>query len=245
MYEPVSTFPAPRFNFGGCAADNRGVDQVSRPMLVVLAAVVLLAGAWFTVLRPKPDDGASDSPTPAAQAPGTKGLTSAVDKAKNASAQSDAANARIQQATGGESSSAVKPAATGAAKPATTPAAKAKKGAAPATPAVKVPASDPSSKLLAKVADGKTLVLLFWNSKGADDRAVRAAVRGLGHDKKVATAVAPIAKVADYEAITTGVEVFTAPTVLVIGKDRKAKTITGLTDARELRQLVGDVRAGR
>jgi len=244
VYEPASTFPTPGLNFGGCAADNRGVDQVSRPMLVVLAAVVLLAGAWFTVLRPKPDDGASDSPTPAAQAPGTKGLTSAVDKAKNASAQSDAANARIQQATGGESSAAAKPAAAGpAAKPATTAAAKAKKPATPA--AAKVPASDPSSKLLAKLADGKTVVLLFWNAKGADDRAVRDAVRGLGHDKKVATAVAPIAKVGDYEAITTGVEVFTAPTVLVIGKDRKAKTITGLTDARELRQLVGDVRAGR
>jgi hypothetical protein len=240
----MSTFPAPRFNFGPSAADNRGVDQVSRPMLVVLAAVVMLAGAWFTVLRPKADDGASDSPTPAAQAPGTKGLTSAVDKAKNASAQSDAATARLQQATG-ESSSAAKPAATGAAKPATTPASKAKKAPAPATPAVKVPASDPSSKLLAKLADGKTVVLLFWNSKGADDHAVRDAVRGLSRDKKLATAVVPITKVGAYEAITTGVEVYTAPTVLVIGKDRKAKTITGLTDARELRQLVGDVRAGR
>jgi hypothetical protein len=64
-------------------------------------------------------------------------------------------------------------------------------------------------------------------------------------DKHVATAVAPIAKVGAYRAITTGVQVLTAPTVLVIGKDHKAKAITGLTDAAELRQLVGDVRAGR
>lgn len=237
----MSTFPAPRFNFRGWAADNRGVDQVSRPMLVVLAAVVMLAGAWFTVLRPKADDGGTSSPTPAAQAPGVKGLSSAVDKAKNASAQSDAANARIQQATGGTEAAASKPAA--AAKPATTAAAKPKAKAA--TPAPKVPASDPSAKLLAQLGHGKTVVLLFWNPKSSDDRAVRTAVRDLRGDKRIATAVAPIGKVGAYQAITTGVEVLTAPTVLVIGKDRKAKTVTGLTDVPELRQLVGDVRAGR
>jgi hypothetical protein len=234
----VQASPAP-FNFVGVPADNRGVDQVSRPMLAVLAAVVVLAGAWFTVLRPKSDDGASSSPTPAAQAPGVKGLSSAVQKAEDASAKSDAANARIQAATGGTASPAATTSKSAAAAKSATPA-----SAANSDPKARIAAGDPSAPLLAKVADGKTLVVLFWNKRGADDRAVRDAVRSL-KNKKIATAVAPIAEVGDYQAITTGVQVLTAPTVMVIGKDHKAKTVTGLTDAAELRQLVGDVRAGR
>src|SRR3569623_184831 len=99
-----------RLNFGRGAADNAGVDQVSRPMQIALVAVVLLAGMWFTVLKPKPADDSAPAPAPAASsapvAPGTKGLTSAVDKAKAASATSDATNAKIQAATGEAKSSA-------------------------------------------------------------------------------------------------------------------------------------------
>jgi endonuclease I len=85
-------------------------------MQIALVAVVLLAGMWFTVLKPKSSsDSASSSftpvptattaaATPAAStdkvAPGVKGLVTAVDKAKAASATSDAANAKIQAATG-------------------------------------------------------------------------------------------------------------------------------------------------
>jgi hypothetical protein len=210
-------------------------------MLVVLAAVVVLAGAWFTVLRPKTDDGASSSPAPAAQAPGVKGLTKAVDKAKGAVSQSQAAATKVEKAAGNETASKTS-SSPAAAKPASTPAT-AKANAA--GPALKASAGDPSAPLLAKLGNGKTVVLLFWNAKGADDRAVRDAVRSMGKDKKLTTAVVPISKVAEYQAITTGVQVLTAPTVLVIGKDGKAKTISGLTDAAELRQLVGDVRAGR
>jgi hypothetical protein len=208
-------------------------------MLAVLAAVVVLAGAWFTVLRPKADDGGS-SPTPAAQAPGQKGLSNAVDKAKGAAAQSQAANDKLQKATGEEPAKTSASPKAKAAKPAV--AATKAKGAGPAP---KIAAGDPSAPLLAKLGSGKTVVMLFWNSKSSDDRAVREALQALGKDKRVATAVAPIAKVGAYQAITTGVQVLTAPTVLVIGKDRKAKTVTGLTTPAELRQLVGDVRAGR
>jgi hypothetical protein len=212
-------------------------------MLAVLAAVVLLAGAWFTVLRPKADDGASSSPAPAAQAPGQKGLTSAIDKAKGAVAESKASAEKVEKAAGNDPAAAPSsPASTKAATKAATTAAATAKGS---TPAAKVAAGDPSAPLLAKLGNGKTLVVLFWNAKAADDRAVRDALRTMRKDKHVATAVAPIAKVGAYRAITTGVQVLTAPTVLVIGKDHKAKAITGLTDAAELRQLVGDIRAGR
>src|SRR3954451_24752955 len=93
-----------RLNLTRGAADNAGVDQVSRSMQIALVAVVLLAGMWFTVLKPKPatDDVAATpvATTAAPVAPGVKGLTSAIDKAKAASATSDATNAKIQKATG-------------------------------------------------------------------------------------------------------------------------------------------------
>jgi hypothetical protein len=91
-------------------------------MQIALVAVVLLAGMWFTVLKPKPADSSAPvaAATPAATpttassapvAPGVKGLASAIDKAKAASATSDATNAKIQSATGGTASTAA-PAAT-------------------------------------------------------------------------------------------------------------------------------------
>jgi hypothetical protein len=77
-------------------------------MQIALVAVVLLAGMWFTVLKPKSADTTTSAPvaqttTQSSEpvAPGVKGLTSAIDKAKGAAATSDAANARIQTATGG------------------------------------------------------------------------------------------------------------------------------------------------
>jgi hypothetical protein len=259
-------------------------------MQIALVAVVLLAGMWFTVLKPKPA-AETAAPTPAAVtpapassepvAPGVKGLTSAVEKAKGASAASDAANAKIQKATGSSPAAsapaAAKPAAA-AAKPAvakatpaaskgvkhTTPA-KAKttaavktatKVAAPAAikakpTAAKAPASpaktavdvDPSDRLLAYLAKGKTLVILFHGA-GADDRAARKAVHrtAKADPKHVVSAYIPIGDVGKYEAITSDVQVLSAPSILVIGTNGKATLLTGYVDAAVVRQTVGDAR---
>lgn len=257
-------------NLGPSPADNAGVDQVSRPMQIALVAVVLLAGMWFTVLKPKPVDApaptvaAPVAATPAAAAPvapGVKGLTSAVDKAKGAAATSDATNAKIQQTSGGAAAkpAAAKATATPAARPAvakaapgttaaaneTTAAAKANP-AATTTTAVKPAAAkapvDPSQALLAFLAKGKTVVLLF-HGDGADDAAARKAVHRVAlKDKGVISAYADITKVAAYSAITSDINVTTAPTILVIGTDGKVTPLTGYVDAGVVRQAVGDAR---
>jgi len=283
-------------NFRRGAVDKTGVDQVSRPMQIALVAVVLLAGMWFTVLKPKPDSGSSFTPvaaTPAATpstaakapvAPGVKGLTTAVDKAKAAATTSDAANAKVQQATGSApaasapaaatatpSAAAVKAKATAAAaakakatataaaatkakaaataataaaaaKAKSTAAAKAKADAAAKAKAPAV-AVDPSDRLLAFLAKGKTLVILFHGA-GADDRAARKAVHrtALGDPKHVVSAYVPIGDVGKYEAITSKVDVVTAPTILVIGTNGKATVLTGYVNAAVVRQAVGDAR---
>jgi hypothetical protein len=241
-------------------------------MQIALVAVVLLAGMWFTVLKPKPSTGtapvapvaAAPAPAPASSvpvAPGVKGLTSAIDKAKAASATSDATNAKIQKATGSSPTAsspvAAKPATPAKAKANTTAAiktgaqaaapvaAKTKPAAAaPTTAASKTAANvDPSDRLLAYLAKGKTLVILFHGA-GADDEAARKAVHrtALADPRHVVSAYIPIGDVGKYEAITSDVQVLSAPSILVIGTDGKATLLTGYVDAAVVRQTVGDAR---
>jgi hypothetical protein len=254
-------------------------------MQIALVAVVLLAGMWFTVLKPKPaTDSAAVAPVAAAPAPapassepvapGVKGLTSAIDKAKAASATSDAANAKIQKATGSSPAASSPAAATKPAVAKATPTAS--KGAKHATPAKAKPTAavktgakaapsvaaktkpaaaapsaaskpatdvDPSDRLLAYLAKGKTLVILFHGA-GADDKAARKAVHrtALADPKHVVSAYIPIGDVGKYEAITSDVQIFSAPSILVIGTDGKATLLTGYVDAAVVRQTVGDAR---
>jgi hypothetical protein len=240
-------------------------------MQIALVAVVLLAGMWFTVLKPKPDDGSSSAPIAAAPAaapaapkassepvaPGVKGLTSAIDKAKAASKTSDAANAKIESATGSPSAATktaavkaktpavkAKAAPTAAARKSGTKAATQKAAAArPATPAKTATPVDPSDRLLAYLGKGKTLVVLFYG-KSADDASARKAVHrtALADPKHVVSAYVPIAEVGHYSAITSGVDIVTFPTILVIGTDRKATALTGYADAGTVEQAVGDAR---
>ncbi|WP_445150198.1 hypothetical protein [Baekduia sp. Peel2402] len=255
-------------------------------MQIALVAVVLLAGMWFTVLKPKPaEESFTPTPSPAAAAPGTTGLSNAVDKAKAVSKTSDATNAKIQAATGGNATAA-KSTATKATPTATKPAAAAKTTATKAKATATKPATaksavtksaatkatvtstaaakakvksttsaagtkakavdvDPSDRLLAYLAKGKTLVVLFYGN-GVDDKAARKAVHNTAKadPKHVVSAYVKIAKVGDYDALTSDIQIFQAPSILVIGKNRKASLLTGYVDTRAVQQAVGDARRG-
>jgi pyruvate/2-oxoglutarate dehydrogenase complex dihydrolipoamide acyltransferase (E2) component len=173
------------------------------------------------------------------------GLGKDVDAAKGAAAASDAANAKVQAATGGTSArSGDATAAKKAAPAAKSPAAPAK--SVPAKPKAKAKAAtrNASAPLLRALDAKHAVVLVFWNRRGSDDRAVRRAVAAIDrHDGKVVVKVAPIAAVGRYEAITRGVQVLQSPTVLVIGSDHKARAIVGFTTTGELDQAVGDTLA--
>jgi hypothetical protein len=210
------------------------MDQVSRPVLIALGAVLLLAAVWLVALRPKPTVSVSDTPL----AP-----TTAIPKAKAAADASDAANAKVQAATGGTSAPAETPAAPAQtatpAQPATP--------AAPAAPAKPIKtATRLDGPIVREMRAGKVVVVLFWNAKAADDVATRGALREVPrHGGKVAVHVVPIADVARYPSITQGVTIAQSPTTLVIGRERNTRVITGLTEPRELAQAVGDALAGR
>jgi hypothetical protein len=214
------------------------VDQISPPFRIALVALLAVCALWFTVLKPK--DPATETSTPTA--PGVTSLGNDVNAAKDAAAKSDAANAKVQAATGGttatpsKSATATKPAAkTATKKPAAT-------GAAPA--AKKATGADPAASLLSALDRKDTVVLLFRNAKASDDRAVEKALKAVDrHKGNVVVKVAPIANVARYEAITRGAEVMQSPTVLVIGPDHKARAVVGFTTTREVDQVVADTLA--
>jgi hypothetical protein len=205
------------------------VAQISLPLRIALVAVLAVGALWMTVLKPKTP--ADDAPLPTA--PGVTGLANDVSAAKGAVDKSNAANAKTQAATGGvagpatSSPSAVKGAHDAAAGEPVKPA-----GAA---------APDRSAPLIRALDRRKAVVLLFWSRRGADDRAVRRAVRGLPtRHGRVVVKVAPISHVGRYTAITSGAEILQSPTTLVIGPDRTARPIVGLTTTGEVDQAVAD-----
>jgi hypothetical protein len=217
------------------------VEQVSRPVLIALLATVALVGAWFTVLRPKEETGGAAPPV--ATAPGQAGLERSIDKANGAVAVSKASADKAEQAAADASSETSAPVTPAKAK--ATAVAKAKPAVAPAKPKPALPKledGDRSGPILQDLADGKVVVALFFNPHGADDNAALRAVRAANrrHGNVVVHSI-PVQDVGDYNALTTGVQVLQAPTVLVIGPDHKARTITGYTEVKEIDQTVSDV----
>lgn len=212
------------------------MDQVSKPVLIALAAVVVFAAAKFTILSPKTDSGSTPA---AATAPGQAGLQSAIDKANTAVGVSKQSATRSEQAAAEASGDATPTSAPSKAK--ATAAKPATPAAAPAKPQPKLEDGDRSGPILRDLDAGKVVVALFFNPHGSDDnaslRAVRAANR---HHGRVIVHSIPIDDVGDYNALTSGVQVLQAPTVLVIGPDHKARTIVGYTEVQEIDQTVAD-----
>jgi hypothetical protein len=216
------------------------VDQVSKPVLIALAAIVVFAAAKFTVLRPKTDSGS----TPAvATAPGQAGLQSAIDKANNAVGVSKQSATRSEQDAAAASGDAAPAAAPAKAKAKATATAKPAKPAAiaPAKPEPKLEDGDRSGPILSALDNGKVVVALFYNPHGSDDNAALRAVRSANrrHGRVVLHSI-PIEDVGDYNALTSGVQVLQAPTILVIGPDHKARTVVGYTEVKEIDQAVYD-----
>ena len=206
------------------------MDQLSLPFRIALVALLAVAALWFTVLRPKPPV------APPPSAPGVTGLAKDVDAAKGAAAASDAANAATHAATAPAAKSGA------AAGP------KAASGAAPAPGATAKPAAgaDRSAPLLRALDGHRAVVLLFFNRRAVEDRAVRRAVAGVDRRHgRVVVKAAPIGDVGRYRAITAGAQVLQSPTALVIAPDRTARPVVGFTTTAELDQAVGDALAAR
>ena len=208
------------------------VDQVSLPMRIDLMVVLAFAALWFAALRPKPpasDPVAAPAPTPKT----ANGVTSAPKKAETAVAKADGAAAAKEAATGVKATKAA-PAKAAPAKAA--PAKPAAAAPSAAKPAAAAPA--PLQRVLDDLDAKRTTVLLFWDPRVSEDQEVRRAVADMDrHGGKVRIHVQRIGEVGLFEPVTRNVPVTTSPTVLIIGKDRRARSVEGLTVTRELDEL--------
>ena len=213
------------------------MEKLSRPYQIALGALVVLALAWFTVLKPSDPADAE-----VASVPGATGLSTAVGNAQGAAVASDANAAALQAAAatvggappvqaGTQAGVAIGRSPSGVTG--TTGAKGAKRAAA---------RRDPSAPILRAVAKGKVAIVLFYSRQAADDRAVRRALLAADrHNGRVVVRAVPIGRVAEYAAISEGVDVLQAPTLLVIGRGNRARSIVGFTDTRAIDQLVEDV----
>ena len=104
-----------------------------------------------------------------------------------------------------------------------------------------------------ELKQGHTVLVLFWNRKGAEDRAVRFQLQALREIERISHAPqnqryvleeAGAKEVGSFGTFTRAVQVYQTPTILIILPNGKTTTMTGLTDAYAIQQAISDAREG-
>lgn len=185
-------------------------------------------------------------------APGVEGLTRAIDKAQGAVAQSQR---EAQHAAGSEhptSSAAAHATHAASGVPAHPLAATPVHVHVHVTPpVVKHPAAKASTAKASmqttvehELQQGKTVLILFWNSHGSDDMAVHNALPNVQHalGPRVAVHYASAGQVGAFGTITHAVQVTQTPTLLIVNPHGQTTVLTGLNDAFAIQQAVAESR---
>lgn len=257
--------------------------QLSRPYQVALGAICVLAAVWFVALRGHSSSSGGGSSVPAPQpaapakaaapsssspsAPGVAGLTRAIEKARGAVRESELNAKQLQQKSAEASSPSSKrspsvgstggtrpspsPTHPGSAATRTSPSAPHPRSAHPAPAPAGAPARQ--VRVEGELKQGHTVVVLFWNPRGAEDRAVRFQLQGLREIERIfhvpqnqryVLEEAAAKEVGSFGTFTRAVQVLQTPTILIILPNGKTTTITGLTDAYAIAQAISDARKG-
>jgi hypothetical protein len=192
-------------------------------------------------------------------APGVEGLTKAISKAEGAvktsqqnakALEEKSAAASNESAAASKSSSAPATHTTSSAASPTSSAKSTPTSAAKPTHATAVKPSSSNSSTLAnqkaveaELASGKIALILFWDPRGSDDKAVHRAVQQLNKSHlKIAVNYAGAAEVATFGSITRGIQVYGTPTLLVVNKKGQTTTLTGLQDDFAIEQAISEAR---
>jgi len=229
------------------------MSQISPPIRILLVAVIGLCAAYFLFLRPKEEavpaaPPAASTPVPAKD-PNAQTSSKPGAAVQQAVRGADNASARADQAAGGAIGETETGAAPGSSTPASTGVNTNPVAAAPATGQTAAPPSPVTKdalKALPKdvrkaVRDRKVLVLLFYNNRSDDDKAVRRELRQVNHyGKQVFVDAHWIKSVAKYQAITRGADVEQSPTVVVADANLKSETLVGYVDHETINQAVVD-----
>lgn len=96
----------------------------------------------------------------------------------------------------------------------------------------------------AELKQGKTVAVLFWNSKSSVDQTVQRELQAVGHTQggKLAIHDARAAQVGSFGSITRDVQVLQTPTILIVNKHGQTTTLTGLTDSFSIEQAIAEAR---
>ena len=226
------------------------MSQISPPIRILLVAVIGLIAVYMLFLKPKTEETAPVAAAPAATTPVPAKDPNATTSSKPGSAVNqavrgaDSASARADAAAGGaiaESEGGTAPATTGATATAPTTAVPASGQSAALPPVTKATLASLPKDVRGAVAKHKVLVLLFYNNRSADDRAVRRALDKVdGYGGQVFVDAHWIKSVSRYQAITRGVDVEQSPTVVVADRNLKAETLVGYVDDKTIDQAVVD-----
>jgi hypothetical protein len=213
--------------------------SLPKPMIGLLVATLAFFALWYVELRPSAST-SGGSPSGLGQ------YQSAINKAHQAVATSNAANARRgAPTTTGAAPKPPTPAKTATAK--ATPDAKTAAKAAPATkPAAAPSAAAEVQALQTAIAAHKVVVVLFYNPAAADDKAMKQELGSVPtHSGQVFKVAVPVSELTEFQAVTSQVPVVTAPTLVVIDPARQAAMITGYASQLEINQRVADAVAAK
>lgn len=234
------------------------MTQVSRPLIALLLATVVFFAVWMVALKPKSGGGSSGNSAP---------LQSAIDKAHQAVAKSNAASVAHGGTVATTPSAATTPTTPAATTPATTtPAAttpakatvtKSKVTKTTSAAGTKVTKSTTSVTVDVKAGPrtaaereavvnqalraDKVIALLFFNYRAADDREVKRELATVPtHGGLVVKMAVPLAEVARYKYITQQLPVTSSPTLIIIDRAHEAWNVVGYASGFEIRQRVAD-----
>ncbi|MFT4035029.1 MAG: hypothetical protein QM679_05585 [Patulibacter sp.] len=232
------------------------MTQLSRPMQMVLAAVLVFAALWFVVLQPKDEAVEPAAATPVATAPPVaaggataqtgmgKAIESANNAAQNAGQAGDAAASLDPEdattptspasAASGSASQPAGAAATGSADRSTGSGdheAKRSKQQRIADALTRQVASD--------LKAGKAVVLLIANSTSPEDRIMRVRVTSqiARRGGNVRVYVIPAGKVGSYEGLLGTLNIASTPATVVIAPDHEAKVLPGIASVVRIDRL--------
>ena len=95
---------------------------------------------------------------------------------------------------------------------------------------------------VAKALDAKkTVVVLFWNKNGVDDRSVKKSVDRLSRrGGNVAKFTDTVKNLSRYTRITSAASVSTTPAVVVVNSRGQAEVLTGYNDYQTINQFVSN-----
>ena len=189
---------------------------VSRPLLLALVGVLLLAAAFQVsrLLGQSDDGGANAAPAPSPQSTPAPRPSQGPASRRRGRPAAESRRPREKRR----------------------PARRSRPRKAP-SPDSSLPAS-----FARAIARRQVVVLLFSQRGSADDRAAAAAVADVRGTRGVAVFTEPVERLARYGEVTRSIQISQVPATLIVGRDRKARVLEGLVDGQTLRQAVRDAR---